>query len=85
MCSAARIIRSCAKRSDEFLGEVGDAGGFGAELRTAVTRLLEAEDLRADPGAVGQLSVALTDPPDAFLDVARKRCSSKSAQWNCAQ
>ena len=33
-------------------------------------RLLEEKALRADLDAVGQLSVALTDPPDAFLDVA---------------
>jgi glutamate racemase len=37
----------------------------------AVSRLLEAEHLRRDSEAAGSLSVALTDPPDVFLEVAR--------------
>jgi glutamate racemase len=37
----------------------------------AVSRLLEAEHLRRDSVAAGSLSVALTDPPDVFLEVAR--------------
>ena len=37
----------------------------------AVSRLLEAEHLRRDSAAAGSLSVALTDPPDVFLEVAR--------------
>ena len=37
-----------------------------------VRQLLEAEDLRATAVTAGELSVALTDPPDAFLDVAQK-------------
>ena len=34
--------------------------------------LLEEENLRAGPEAMGKLTVALTDPPDAFLEVARE-------------
>ena len=37
----------------------------------AVSQLLAGENLRAAPTAKGELSVALTDPPDVFLDVAR--------------
>ena len=36
----------------------------------AVRELLSREDLNASIGSAGNLQVALTDPPDAFLDVA---------------
>ncbi len=38
----------------------------------AVRELLVREDLNASSGRTGHLQVALTDPPDAFLDVAHE-------------
>ena len=38
----------------------------------AVRELLARENLNAAPGHAGSLQVALTDPPDAFLDVAHE-------------
>jgi glutamate racemase len=38
----------------------------------AVRELLAREDLNASSGSAGSLQVALTDPPDAFLDVAHE-------------
>lgn len=38
----------------------------------AVRQLLEENALRSDSGGRGELSIGLTDPPDAFLEVARE-------------
>ncbi len=38
----------------------------------AVSQLLEKEKLGATYGSAGELAVALTDPPDVFLEVARR-------------
>ena len=53
-----------------FLGQAVTLVDSAQNCATAVMRLLEEEHLRADLNAVGELSIALTDPPDAFLDVA---------------
>ncbi len=53
-----------------FLGRSVTLVDSAQNCASAVTNLLDERDLRASPEAVGQLSVALTDPPDAFLDVA---------------
>jgi glutamate racemase len=56
----------------KFLGDAVTLVDSAQNCATAVRDLLEAENLRAMPGAAGTLEVALTDPPDAFLDVARE-------------
>jgi len=55
-----------------FLGDAVKLVDSAQNCATAVRQLLEEEDLRAAPGTEGKLSVALTDPPDAFLDVVRQ-------------
>jgi len=66
-CTHYPLMREAIGR---FLGQSVTLVDSAQNCATAVMRLLEEENLRADLDAVGQLSVALTDPPDAFLDVA---------------
>lgn len=66
-CTHYPLLREAIGR---FLGQSVTLVDSAQNCATAVVRLLEEEDLRANSNAVGQLSVALTDPPDAFLDVA---------------
>lgn len=68
-CTHYPLLREAIGR---FLGQSVTLVDSAQNCATAVTRLLDEKDLRANPAAVGQLSVALTDPPDAFLDVALK-------------
>ncbi|MGI8957805.1 MAG: glutamate racemase [Chthoniobacterales bacterium] len=68
-CTHYPLLREAIGR---FLGESVRLVDSAQSFATAVARLLEEEGLRAEPGPAGQLSVALTDPPDAFLDVAAK-------------
>lgn len=67
-CTHYPLLRAAIGR---FLGDSVTLVDSAQNCATAVARLLETEGLRADPGSTGGLSVALTDPPDAFLDVAR--------------
>jgi glutamate racemase len=55
----------------KFLGDAVRLVDSAENCASAVSNLLEREGLRADPNAEGELSVALTDPPDVFLEVAR--------------
>ena len=66
-CTHYPLLREAIGR---FLGQSVTLVDSAQNCATAVMRLLEEEDLRTNSDAVGQLSVALTDPPDAFLDVA---------------
>jgi glutamate racemase len=66
-CTHYPLLREAIER---FLGQSVTLVDSAQNCAIAVTRLLEEEDLRASPEAVGRLSVALTDPPDTFLDVA---------------
>jgi glutamate racemase len=68
-CTHYPLLREAIGR---FLGRSVTLVDSAQNCATAVAQLLEEKDLRANPAAVGQLSVALTDPPDAFLDVARE-------------
>ena len=68
-CTHYPLLREAIGR---FLGQSVTLVDSAQNCATAVAQLLEEKDLRANPAAVGQLSVALTDPPDAFLDVARE-------------
>ena len=53
-----------------FVGESVALVDSAQNCATAVTQLLERENLQASSQAAGRLSVALTDSPDAFLEVA---------------
>jgi glutamate racemase len=55
----------------EFLGDAVTLVDSAENCATAVRQLLESKELRANETAEGKLSVALTDPPDAFLEIAR--------------
>jgi len=68
-CTHYPLLREAIGR---FLGQSVTLVDSAQNCAVAVAQLLEEKDLRANPAAVGQLSVALTDPPDAFLDVARE-------------
>jgi glutamate racemase len=68
-CTHYPLLREAIGR---FLGDSVTLVDSARNCATAVTQLLEEKDLQADRGSVGRLSVALTDPPDAFLDVARE-------------
>lgn len=67
-CTHYPLLRAAIGR---FLGNSVTLVDSAQNCATAVARLLETEGLRADPGSTGGLSVALTDQPDAFLEVAR--------------
>ena len=56
----------------KFLGDAVQLVDSAENCARAVSQLLEKKSLRATPEAEGELSVALTDPPDVFLEVARQ-------------
>jgi len=56
----------------KFLGDAVQLVDSAENCARAVSQLLEKKSLRATPEAEGELSVALTDPPDVFLAVARQ-------------
>jgi glutamate racemase len=58
-----------------YLGDAVELVDSAQNCATAVRQLLDAKDLRTTAATNGNLSVALTDPPDAFLDVARSALS----------
>ena len=68
-CTHYPLLRGAIGR---FLGEAVTLVDSAQNCATAVAQLLAAEDLRAATGGPGKLSVALTDPPHAFLEVARE-------------
>ena len=55
-----------------FLGDTVALVDSAKNCAIAVARLLTAEELMSESAHAGDLSVALTDPPDAFLEVAQK-------------
>lgn len=67
-CTHYPLLREALRR---FVGDAVTLVDSAENCATAVMRLLEAEELRAPPTTEGTLAVALTDPPDAFLEVAR--------------
>ncbi len=70
LCSAARIIRYCGQRSADCLGEKITLVDSAENCALAVRDLLTDENLLAAPENQAVLQVALTDPPDSFLNVA---------------
>ncbi len=67
-CTHYPLLREAIGR---FLGDAVTLVDSAENCATAVAQLLAAEDLQAEATATGNLAVALTDPPDAFLEVAR--------------
>ena len=67
-CTHYPLLRGAIGR---FLGPAVTLVDSAENCARAVAQLLEAETLRADDPREGKLAVALTDPPDAFLEVAR--------------
>ncbi len=68
-CTHYPLLRKAIER---FLGGDIQLVDSAQNCAVAVTRLLDDEGLRVSAGTEGALSVALTDPPDAFLEVARQ-------------
>lgn len=67
-CTHYPLLRGAIGR---FLGDAVTLVDSAENCATAVAQLLAAEDLQSESTDAGSLSVALTDPPDAFLEVAR--------------
>lgn len=68
-CTHYPLLRPAIAR---FLGDSVTLVDSAQNCAAAVKQLLEADGLRARSASAGKLSVALTDPPDAFLGVARE-------------
>jgi glutamate racemase len=68
-CTHYPLLR---KALEAFLGDAVRLVDSAENCAGAVSRLLERENLRAAADAEGELTIALTDPPDVFLDVARR-------------
>jgi glutamate racemase len=68
-CTHYPLLRDAIAR---FLGEGVTLVDSAQNCAATVRQLLEEKNLRADAEAKGQLSIALTDSPDAFLEVAKQ-------------
>lgn len=68
-CTHYPLLRGAIGR---FLGDAVTLVDSAENCATTVAQLLAAEDLQAKTTGSGSLTVALTDPPDAFLEVARE-------------
>jgi glutamate racemase len=67
-CTHYPLLRPAIAR---LLGDVVTLVDSAQNCAAAVKLLLEADDLAAHRESAGKLTIALTDPPDAFLEVAR--------------
>ena len=67
-CTHYPLLRDAIAR---LLGDEVTLVDSAQNCASAVEALLREENLRAPEGSVGRLDVALTDPPDNFLQVAR--------------
>jgi glutamate racemase len=68
-CTHYPLLREAIAR---FLGDTVTLVDSAQNCAATVRQLLEEKNLRAGAEAAGQLSVALTDSPDAFLEVAKQ-------------
>ncbi|MEO6872953.1 MAG: glutamate racemase [Chthoniobacterales bacterium] len=68
-CTHYPLLRRTIGR---FLGDAVTLVDSAQNCARAVMQLLDAEALRAGENEAGNLAVALTDPPDAFLEVAQE-------------
>jgi glutamate racemase len=66
-CTHYPLLRAAIAR---FVGNEITLVDSAQNCATAARQLLEAKNLRSQSPGAGKLSVALTDPPDAFLEVA---------------
>lgn len=67
-CTHYPLLRNAIGK---FLGNSVRLVDSAENCARAVSHLLKQENLQANPGTKGELAVALTDPPDVFLEVAR--------------
>ena len=67
-CTHYPLLRNAIAR---YLGGAVELVDSAENCAIAVRLMLDAKDLRTTAVNRGKLAVALTDPPDAFLDVAR--------------
>ena len=68
-CTHYPLLREAILR---FLGDRVRLVDSAENCAIAVQAMLEEKGLRASENGKGSLQVALTDPPDAFLDIARE-------------
>jgi glutamate racemase len=68
-CTHYPLLREAIAR---FLGDAVTLVDSAQNCAATVRQLLEEKNLRAGADASGQLSVALTDSPDTFLEVAKQ-------------
>ncbi len=68
-CTHYPLLRAAIGK---FAGDEVQLVDSAHNCATALSRLLETEQLRRNSASAGNLSVALTDPPDVFLEVARR-------------
>ncbi len=68
-CTHYPLLRGAIRR---FLGDAVTLVDSAENCAIAVAQLLATEELQSKATGPGNLAVALTDPPDAFLEVARK-------------
>ena len=68
-CTHYPLLRGALEK---FLGDTVRLVDSAENCARAVSQMLEHEKLRAASGSAGELAVALTDPPDVFLEVARR-------------
>lgn len=71
-CTHYPLLRKAIAR---YLGGAVVLVDSAENCANAVRLMLDAKDLRTTAATGGKLAVALTDPPDAFLDVARTALS----------
>jgi glutamate racemase len=68
-CTHYPLLREAIAR---FLGDTVTLVDSAQNCAATVRQLLEEKNLRAGAEATGRLSIALTDSPDAFLEVAKQ-------------
>ncbi|MEP6810277.1 MAG: glutamate racemase [Chthoniobacterales bacterium] len=68
-CTHYPLLRPAIAR---LLGDSITLVDSAENCATAVRELLRRENLRADESNAGQLQIALTDPPDSFLEIAHQ-------------
>lgn len=71
-CTHYPLLRETIAR---YLGDAVQLVDSAENCATAVKLMLDGKNLRTTAKTRGRLAVALTDPPDAFLDVARSALS----------
>lgn len=76
-CTHYPLLRPAIGR---LLGDSVTLVDSAENCATAVREMLTSEGLRAHADAVGNLQIALTDPPDSFLDIAHDALQLKMGE-----